>query len=231
MEVKNYRVVKAEIKAIGEESNIGKISGYGSVFGVQDSYDDIVDNGAFSNSLDNYGMPKMLLQHSWENVCGVWTVAREDSKGLYLEGEINLEVQKAREYYSLIKQGAIDGLSIGYVTEVSEHDRVNEVRRIKKVKLMEVSIVTFPANVEAYIREVRSRNDMAIPKTEREFENFLRDAGFGTTQAKTIVSKGFKELIKMQRDVDEDSDVKAALQQLANTLGVSHAGNGSKTTY
>jgi len=225
MPQKQYRVVKAEVKAIGEEANIGKISGYGSVFGVLDSYDDIVENGSFSDSLNEHGMPKMLLQHRWEDIGGVWKVAREDQKGLYLEGEINLDVQKAREYYSLIKQGAIDGLSIGYVTEDYERDQKG-IRHIKKVNLMEVSIVTFPANVEAFIREVRSRSEVELPKTERELESFLRDAGFGLTQAKTIVSKGFKELIKMQRDVDDDGEMKAALQQLANTIkGVSHAGN------
>lgn len=222
MPQKQYRVVKAEVKAIGEEANIGKISGYGSVFGVLDSYDDIVENGSFSDSLGDY-MPKMLLQHRWEDIGGVWKVAREDQKGLYLEGEINLDVQKAREYYSLIKQGAIDGLSIGYVTEDYERDQKG-VRHIKKVKLMEVSIVTFPANVEAFIREVRSRSEIEMPKTEREFENFLREAGYGRSQAKAIVAKGFKGYLNMQREADTDDDVKAALQQLASTIkGVSNA--------
>jgi len=110
MEKKHFQ---AELKAAGEKDGIGIITGYASVFGVVDSYDEVVDAGAFTESLKTRGLPVMLMQHDWRDIAGVWTKASEDDHGLLLEGEINLEVQRAREYYSLIKQGALKGLSIG----------------------------------------------------------------------------------------------------------------------
>lgn len=216
---KQYLSFSAEIKAVGDEkAGIGFITGYASVFGVVDSYDEVVDPGAFTRSLRERGMPMMLMQHSWSEIAGIWTKAKEDSKGLMLEGEINLEVQKAREYYSLIKQGALKGLSIGFRTLDFYLDKDNR-RHLRDVDLMEVSIVSFPANEAALINGVRS-----VPKTEREFEEFLRDAGYDRTQSKAIVSKGFRAYLNMQRDAEHDGDLKAALKKLAHNLkGGSHA--------
>lgn len=188
---------KAEIKSVGEpEGNVGRISGYGNVFGVIDSYSEVVDKDAFAKSLLKK-MPKMLLQHKWDEVGGKWTLAREDANGLYVEGEINLDVQRAREYYSLIKQGALDGLSIGFQTLDSYYDDKN-IRHLREIDLMEVSIVTFPANEQSLITSVRS-----LARTEREFEEFLRDAGYSRSQAKTIVTHGYSALMTDLRDAEK----------------------------
>ena len=87
-----------EIKAVGDD---GTFSGYGSVFGVRDSYGDVVEPGAFKDSLAAWGskgkLPKMLWQHRSEQPIGVWTKMSEDSKGLAVEGKLILDVQQARE--------------------------------------------------------------------------------------------------------------------------------------
>jgi len=213
---RKFMTFSAEIKADGDDGKIGKIKGYGSVFGVVDSYGESVEKGAFDKSLKTYGLPAMLLQHSSGDVIGVWTKAYEDDKGLVLEGEINLEVQKAREAYALAKQGALKGLSIGFYTRESQYDK-DGIRHLLDVELIEVSMVTFPANRAANITGVKS----AAHKSEREFEEFLRDAGYSRTEAKTIVSKGYKAIADL-RDAAEDDGVISELKQTLNILkGVS----------
>lgn len=198
MELKTLTMT-AEIKAEGENNGIGKIKGYGSVFGVIDSYKEVCDKGCFDRSLKENGLPALLIQHSPWDVGGMWVKAYEDEKGLYVEGDINLEVQKGREAYALAKQGALKGLSIGFYTRQSYLDGQG-VRHLTDVDLMEVSVVTFPANQAAQITAVKS----AIPQTEREFENFLRQHGFSRNQAKSIVAKGFRQSGNTRDEYFED---------------------------
>ncbi len=214
--------VHCDIKAFGEpENGIGKIKGYGSVFGVIDSYNEVCDPGCFKESLKEYGLPAMLIQHSPYDVGGVWKKAEENDNGLIMEGELNLDVQKSREAYSLVKQGALKGLSIGFRTMDAYYDDAN-VRHLKQVRLLEVSLVTFPANQAAQITSVKfDKNDKIIlagaPKTERELEEFLRDAGgYSRNDAKSIVSHGFKGMA-LQRDVGT-GELKTALENALKLL-------------
>lgn len=205
----------ADIKAVGDESS-GEFEGYGSVFGVVDSYNDIVVKGAFEDSLKQHGMPKLLLQHSTWMVGGKWLEAREDEKGLWLKGHLNLEVQAAREVYALMKQGAINGLSIGYRTLEETVNRETGENIIKKVRLYEVSIVTFPANEAATVTGVKN-----APANVREFEKFLREAGYSQQEAKIIVAKGYNALETHREGGDPALALDAlqgALDQLRKSL-------------
>lgn len=189
-----------EFKDLGPdaEKKFGYFEGYGAIFGNKDHVNDIIAQGAFVETLKKDGMPSLLWQHDSECVIGKFTEAYEDERGLYMKGEINLDVQKGLEAYSLLKQGAMKGMSIGYLTQDYHYDQTTGVRTLKKVKLLEVSIVTFPANDKAKVTAVKF-----IPKTIREFENWLRDSGFGKTQAKAIASDGWKGFEQLQRDVEE----------------------------
>lgn len=199
---------KAEIKAA--EGDSGKITGYASVYDVLDSYGEVVQKGAFTRSLKEFGLPALLLQHNPSDVCGIWTKATDDDHGLLLEGELNLDVQKAKESYSLAKQGALKGLSIGFRTREASYTD-SGVRVLEDVDLMEVSLVTFPANREAQLTDVKSAHS-----TVREFERFLRDAGYSANQAKAIASNGFKAVDNL-RDADDEAVI-AELKKSINIL-------------
>lgn len=140
----------------------GTIRGYASTFGNIDLGLDIVDKGAFKKSLkENRGIIPILADHDASKLIGYNLRAEEDDKGLYVEGKLNLDVQEARERYSLAKQalqlGAKAGLSIGYMTIKAEPDREKPaVRRIKEVKLFEYSFVTFPMNTSAMVTAMKS---------------------------------------------------------------------------
>lgn len=141
----------------------GSFSGYASVFGVTDSQGEEVASGAFDLSLKAWAesgkMPKLLWQHDYRQPIGLWREIREDSYGLLVKGQLILELAQGREAYSLLKNGVIDGLSIGFVTVRARRPeggkRGSPARILEEVNLQEVSLVTFAANPKARVGRVK----------------------------------------------------------------------------
>src|SRR5690606_9205454 len=105
-----------EIKSLKES---GEIEGSGSAFGGEpDAYGDVISAGAYTDSLATHKakgtMPKLFWQHNSDEPIGKWLEASEDDHGLLLKGKLNMDVQRGREAHALLKNGDIDGLSIGY---------------------------------------------------------------------------------------------------------------------
>lgn len=172
----------------------GTFEGYGSVFGVKDSYGDVVEKGAFTETLKQHAergtMPKMLAFHDFQQIPGVYTEMREDDYGLFVRGKYLLTTELGRDQYELAKAGAIDGLSIGYdVPEGGEeYDDEARVNRLKTINLWEVSLVPFPANSESRLTGVKASDLPSI----RTIEQALRDAGLSRKQAKALLADGYK---------------------------------------
>lgn len=205
----------AEVKFSGSESDMS-FSGYGAAFGNVDSYGDVIAQGAFKATLERArktgNWPSMLSQHggflgSEMTPVGVWTSMEEDSKGLVVEGKF-APTPRGQELYSLMKmtpRPAINGLSIGYVAkEWSARSRPDEPRRtLKAVDLMEVSVVTMPANDKARVTSVKSISSI------RELEEMLRNGTLpplSANEAKAFLAGGFKAL-NVERDAGTGDDL------------------------
>lgn len=180
-----------EVKGIEQT---GSFSGYASTFGTEDAYGDIMARGAFSVSLQTWKTkgqaPAMLWQHKPDEPIGVWLSLIENEKGLLTEGQLNLDTQRGREAYSLLKMGALRGLSVGFNTKSETIDPKTRKRTITEVDLWEISPVTFPANPEAQIDHVR----MALERGEKirhsDIEAILVQHGLSHTQARQIACGG-----------------------------------------
>ena len=200
-----------ELKGVDD---VGVFQGYASVFGVVDWWDDIVEPGAFSDSLKALA-PAMLWQHNTAEPIGVWTEAREDDKGLWVKGRLLVgEVAKATEAHALLKAGALNGLSIGYsaVEKSFRKQGDREVRLLKKVDLWEISLVTFPANEQARVRTVKAMDSLT---TIRDLEEFLREAGdLSRSEAKGIIAR-VRDVV--QREAEEKA-VLAGARRLLNLM-------------
>ncbi len=205
-----------ELKA----SDDGSIEGYGSVFGVKDSYDDIVAAGAFNDSLTQHKaagtLPVMLWQHDSDKPMGVWTEMVEDQKGLFIKGQIALETVAGKEAYALLKMGVKLGFSIGFMTKRWSYDAETDVRTVLEVDLWEVSLVTFPANKEAMPTSVKA-GEIAEYKTFKELETALRDAGFSQSAAKSFISQ-CKSFTLAERDAQGVGDVMKQLESLKQAI-------------
>lgn len=197
------KTTNLEIKLLDDGSR--KVSGYGATYGNVDSYGDIIMPGAFAESLAERPFPMFLAQHDADDILGKYTLAREDERGLYLEG-VFAKTPLGDEYYELVKMGAINSFSIGYNAIESERDEKGN-RLLKKLKLWEVSLVTFPANELATVTGVKAL------KIDRELEKFLRDAGISRKDAKKFISGGYNAL-GIQRDAENEAQ-KAAAEKFA----------------
>lgn len=131
----------------------GVITGYASLFGETDLGGDLIVKGAFAESLKKTGAERvrMLWQHDPAQPIGVWDEIREDSMGLRVRGRLSLRVEKAREVWALIQDGGIDGLSIGFKAVNARRDARTGVRRLERIDLWEISIVTFPMLPQARV--------------------------------------------------------------------------------
>jgi HK97 family phage prohead protease len=175
----------------------GAFEGYASLFNREDLGHDVVLPGAFKDSLAARGAAgiKMLFQHDPGQPIGVWTSLTEDVRGLYARGRLMLDVARAREVLSLMRAGALDGLSIGFRAVAGRRDAKTGIRRLGKVDLWEISVVTFPLLPEARIAHVKARLFAGRIPTEREFERWLtQDAGLTRSQARAVIRDGLKGL-------------------------------------
>ena len=173
----------------------GTFTGYGSIFGNEDLGGDMIVKGAFAESLRDWRskgkLPKMLLQHGgWATgdmvPIGRWTSMEEDSKGLAVEGKlIALDTDIGKRVYAAMKEGELDGLSIGYrAKEFTFGTKPEEpYRTIKKLDLREVSVVLFGMNDRALVEGVKSRLDEL--ESLADCERILREAGDLSKKAAT----------------------------------------------
>lgn len=222
--IERKRVAFTEIAT--EEKDAGELKemrfkGYGAVFGNTDSYGDVIEQGAFTKTLrtaEKSGeFPSMLLQHGgWQITAadmmpvGVWDTLKEDTKGLASEG-ILAPIQRGIEAYTLMKmkpRPAITGLSIGYIAKkFTVGTKPDEPRRkLHEIELVEISLVTFPANGKARVTGVKSGADFS----DREFEQLMQDAGLSRKEARVVMNYGFRHLKAMQDAGSAELDELAA---------------------
>ncbi|WP_245418292.1 HK97 family phage prohead protease [Cohaesibacter haloalkalitolerans] len=187
-----------QIKALTEK---GEFEGYASTFGGEpDDYGDIIAPGAYAESLADHAanktMPKLFWQHNRDQPIGRWLELKEDDKGLYGVGKLNMGVQCAREAHELLKEGDIDGLSIGYRIKAYSVDTETGVWTLEKLDLREISVVSIGANPDALIGSVKAlkqshdlteRLKAGDQLQEREFELWLKGLGFSNSQAERAV--------------------------------------------
>lgn len=215
-----------------ESEETGRITGYASVFGVKDSYDEIVEAGAFDGIINDIknavaSMPLMLGNHEHYSGCpiGIWDSLEVDSKGLKISGIINTDIQLGKEIYSSLKfakdnnSSSSMGLSIGYYPDwdkyVVDKEYIGHIFSVKK--LPEVSIVNFPANTQAVVTDIK--RDCLIEEIKklsniRELERFLRDSGnFSKKEAETLISVS-STLINSKCDTSEDVDINGYMSLL-----------------
>jgi len=181
--------VAIQLKALSDD---GEFEGYGSTFGNVDRGLDMVMAGAFRRTLKERKLSqiKMLRDHDTRKVVGKWLAMEEDERGLKVRGKLFASgenpIQLAKETLTLMREGALDAMSIGYRTIKAQYDEEQGVRKLLDLDLWEVSIVTFPMNEMATVDAVKG--DLSITDIER----ILREGGAPGAFAKLVAIHGFE---------------------------------------
>lgn len=148
------------------------IEGYFSVFGgvyeLWEGASETIAQGAFRETLDRD--IRALIDHESRLVLGRTAAGtlelREDETGLWGRVKINPNDQDAMNLYERVKRGDVDQCSFGFDILDEETETLDNggVRwTIKKVRLYEVSVVTFPAY-----------EDTAVTARKRDYEDIRK---------------------------------------------------------
>ncbi len=191
----------------------GEFFGYASTFNNLDLGGDVVEPGAFRKTLrESGGKIPVLDHHDPQKQIGWNLEAGEDRFGLFVRGQLNLNVQLARERHSLMKQaahiGGKTGLSIGFRTIKEEPDPGNNrIRHLKEIQLFEYSLVSFPMNPQAAVTQVKFKQNL--------LGDFLKqEIGMNAEQAKAALA-GLLPLLSSEpgnhsQETDQGSGLKNA---------------------
>ena len=145
----------------------GVFTAYAAAFGNLDGNGDIIDCGAFTKTLQEAASRKtsrggplfpVLWQHQDKEPIGYLTHAAEDSRGLLVNGQLDLDTDLGHRAHSAMTKGYIRAMSIGFIPVKDAWDTKRR-HHITEIALFEVSPVTFPANEEAKILDVKSQSD------------------------------------------------------------------------
>lgn len=142
--------------------NAIRIAGYASVFGIKDLAGDVVQRGAFAQSLKELPAAsiRMLYQHDPKKPIGEWISAKEDDVGLWVEGYLFGHDANSRLARTLISGGEMDGLSIGFRTlEFRPLDSGGRI--LKTIDLREISLVAYPMLPRTRLRVIAEVDKVA----------------------------------------------------------------------
>ncbi len=196
--------------------------GFASTFGNIDLGNDIVQQGAFRDSLKKTPQVPILWQHGIREPIGKSIHLEEQTKGLFVRGILPKNDSLVRDrVIPQIQVGSIDTMSIGFFTkEFSFNDDTN-IATLEKIDLFEISLVTLAMNPQAVITDFKSFGHKDF-KSLRDIETFLKKGGLSNTESKTLISK-IKEFSN-QRDVDnDDKDEQRDVAQKLDQILVLHS--------
>lgn len=163
-----YQTVPFELTELKAADSGWSFSGYASTFGNVDQGGDVVMRGAFDASLLNRKKRPLLWQHDLREPIGVEVSLKPDDRGLLGTWKV-IDTLRGTDAHKLLKAGAIDSMSIGYLPTELEFDDVG-VRKLMQVDLLECSLVSLPMNEQALITHVKTPR----PRVETLGEAFQR---------------------------------------------------------
>ena len=157
----------------------GYFAVFNSIYQIWDDMSESVAPGAFTDTLG--GDVRALIDHETRLVLGRNTAGtlqlREDSHGLWGDILINPNDQDAMNLYARVQRGDVNQCSFGFdileqETEFRDDGSVHWT--IKKVKLYEVSVCTFPAYAETSVQARKDDLDAAKKRRAEAYREELR---------------------------------------------------------
>ena len=195
----DYAASPFEIKSLTESGQIeGLLAGFGDV----DHGGDKLLPGCLSKSLAARSTPlPMLLHHDMRRPIGAWKEWLDQADGLYVKGSLTLATRDAQEAHALAKDGALTGLSIGWLPLREQIDSKG-VRVVAEAELFEGSLVAIPMHDRARVAAIKSIGNA------RDIAELLQEAGLSGRKAKLAAGAAWKAI--NEQDDDAAAEAEAA---------------------
>lgn len=184
MDKLEYKQVATTFEVKKEGGNL-YIEGYAAKFGNVDSYNDIIQQGAFALFLMSEDAKRVRLcyQHDFDKVIGVIESMSEDEQGLKFRAKIS-NTTLGKDVATLLEDGAINEFSIGYKTVKFAMDDQQNIRTLQEVYLYEISPVTRAANEKATLQASERKEENNNIKKDSEMEEDLKKLQAELAEAK-----------------------------------------------
>ena len=125
-----------------------KIKGYANKATI-DRGGDLVLPTAFEKSMEQFMKnPLVFYNHDWNTPIGTitdWKI----KDGLFVEVNLATGDEDADKAWNRAKKGLLRSFSIGFISKEADWDSERDIRIIKELELLEVSLVTIPMNAES----------------------------------------------------------------------------------
>ncbi|MCA1806624.1 MAG: HK97 family phage prohead protease [Actinobacteria bacterium] len=176
-----YKNATGGIADVDKKKNT--VIGYAAHFGNKDSHGDIINKGAFKRTLQhNSKRVKTLMHHDPVMIIGRPETMSEDDKGLYTETKVS-DTAYGRDLLTLIEDGVMDEMSIGYITVQEKYDEEARVNFLNEVKLVEYSFVALASNEDARVQGLKSvTSPDQVMESMKRMEKSLRDGTFESSE-------------------------------------------------
>lgn len=189
-----------EVKAAGDA---WEVSGYAATYGNTDLGGDVILPGAFDESLKSGRKVRFLYAHDHRQVLGVPVKLHSDDKGLFGRFKIS-KTRLGEEVHQLLKDGALDSFSIGFIPTDVEFDDA-DIRKLKSIDLLETSVVAMPMNPQALVTAVKAEDAATLPFAEL-WARITQSLKVGTAEAKALRDRranrdsGWKDLSESHKE-------------------------------
>lgn len=179
--------------------------GYASKFDGVDSYGDTIVQGAYKDTLLDRERPVALRWSHYGPVIGKFTSIKEDTDGLWVEGELTKGHSVAEDAAALLRHGAISGLSIGYISKQDSDNHPHNGRKLEKIELIEISVVEEPADNMARVDTVK--NMLENSSDLKSIEAVLRQEFSLSRKESTVIVSAVKKALQSDSEKLKDDEL------------------------
>ena len=194
------------IKAVEEGDGELRIAGYASTDSIDRQSDRILPTAWTRGGLRNYEInPILLFNHDYDRPIGKVIEMSTDKRGLRIKAVIS---KSAGEIYDLVKEGVLSTFSVGFLVKDADYDKSADGLIVKDAELLEVSVVSVPANQDATFSLAKSFD------SQEDYQNFKKQFINGNTKAATEHAREASRKFKMENET-QDLINKAVAEALA----------------
>jgi HK97 family phage prohead protease len=215
------------IKSIEEGESELKIYGYASTDSIDRTSDRILPTAWTRGGLRNYELnPILLFNHDYNRPIGKVVEITTDSRGLKIKGIIS---KSAGDVYNLVKEGVLSTFSVGFLVKDADYDKSLDGLIVKDAELLEVSVVSVPANQDATFSLAKSFDN------QEDYLNFKKqfingDANEASTEGtqkvprkskmdettQDLINKAVSEALAANQKAAEEKAAKEAADKAAS---------------
>lgn len=196
-------------KSLNEDKDVLTISGFANTTN-KDRVGDVIVREAWFNGMDNYlKNPILLAQHRYDAPIGSMVDYEISNKGLHIEGEIHKDLNPG--VFKAVELGILKAFSVGFSVKDADYDSTTDIFKIKELDLLEISVVSIPANQDSLFSV--SKSGLQNSNDIKEYMDYRKSFSPKTQQRKEDIDMTKEELDalveqKLQARIDEENKQK-----------------------